>query len=110
MRNTFSEALYKAATANPDIYIVVADISPAGSMAKFRDQYPDRFINVGVAEQSMIGICAGLALPGPPGDLELGPARRKPWIVESICDLSHDAPLQRVGKSNGRPAEGFPWA
>jgi transketolase len=64
MRNTFSEALYKAATSNPDIYIVVADISPAGSMGKFRDQYPDRFINVGVAEQSMIGICAGLALKG----------------------------------------------
>ena len=64
MRNTFAEALYKAATANPDIYIVVADISPAGSMAKFSTQYPERFINVGVAEQSMIGICAGLALKG----------------------------------------------
>ena len=64
MRNTFSEALYKAATANPDIYIVVADISPAGSMTKFSQQYPERFINVGVAEQSMIGICAGLALKG----------------------------------------------
>ena len=64
MRNTFSEALYKAATANPDVYIVVADISPAGSMAKFSQQYPERFINVGVAEQSMIGICAGLALKG----------------------------------------------
>ena len=64
MRNTFSEALYKAASTNPDIYIVVADISPAGSMAKFSTQYPDRFINVGVAEQSMIGICAGLALKG----------------------------------------------
>jgi transketolase len=64
MRNTFSEALYEAATANRDIYIVVADISPAGSMAKFSTQYPERFINVGVAEQSMIGICAGLALKG----------------------------------------------
>ena len=64
MRNTFAEALYKAATTNPDIYIVVADISPAGSMAKFSTQYPERFINVGVAEQSMIGICAGLALKG----------------------------------------------
>src|SRR5262249_7969716 len=62
MRNTFSEALAKAANANPDVYIVVADISPAGSMAKFRDQYPERFINVGVAEQSMIGICAALSL------------------------------------------------
>ena len=64
MRNTFSEALYEEATKNPDVYIVVSDISPAGSMAKFSTQYPDRFINVGVAEQAMIGICAGLALKG----------------------------------------------
>ncbi|HEX5864706.1 MAG TPA: transketolase C-terminal domain-containing protein [Casimicrobiaceae bacterium] len=64
MRNTFSEALYKAANADPRVYVVVSDISPAGSMSKFRDEYPDRFINVGVAEQSMIGICAGLALKG----------------------------------------------
>jgi len=64
MRNTFSEALYQAATKNPKVYIVVADISPAGSMSKFSTQYPERFINVGVAEQSMIGICAGLALKG----------------------------------------------
>ena len=64
MRNMFAEALYEAATENPDIYVVVADISPAGSMAQFSEQYPERFINVGVAEQSMIGICAGLALKG----------------------------------------------
>jgi len=64
VRNTFSETLYAEATANPDIYIVVADISPAGSMGKFSSEYPERFINVGVAEQSMIGIAAGLALKG----------------------------------------------
>lgn len=64
MRNTFSETLYAEATTNPDVYIVVADISPAGSMAKFSSEYPERFINVGVAEQSMIGIAAGLALKG----------------------------------------------
>jgi len=64
VRNTFSETLYQEATANPDVYIVVADISPAGSMGKFSSEYPERFINVGVAEQSMIGIAAGLALKG----------------------------------------------
>lgn len=64
MRNTFAEALYAIARDDPRIYIVVADISPAGSMAKFREEFPERFINVGVAEQSMIGICAGLALKG----------------------------------------------
>ena len=64
MRNTFSETLYECAKADSDIYIVVADISPAGSMAKFQTEYPERFINVGVAEQVMIGMAAGLALKG----------------------------------------------
>jgi transketolase len=64
MRNAFSETLYACAKQDPSIYIVVADISPAGSMGKFRSEYPERFINVGVAEQVMIGLAAGLALKG----------------------------------------------
>ena len=64
MRNTFAETLYREATEDDRIFIVVADISPVGNMANFRTEYPDRFVNVGVAEQSMIGICAGLALKG----------------------------------------------
>lgn len=64
MRNTFSQTLFEAASADPRVYVVVADISPAGPMAEFTNKYPERFINVGVAEQSMIGICAGLALKG----------------------------------------------
>jgi transketolase len=40
MRNTFSEALYEAATKDASIYIVVSDISPAGSMAKFSSHIP----------------------------------------------------------------------
>ncbi len=64
MRNAFAKTLYEEGTRDPRIFVVVADISPAGSMEKFRSEYPDRFINVGVAEQAMIGICAGLALRG----------------------------------------------
>ena len=64
MRNAFAEALYEAAKADDRIRVVVADISPAGSMEKFQAEYPDRFINVGVAEQAMIGIAAGMALKG----------------------------------------------
>lgn len=64
MRNTFSNTLYQCALENPSIYIVVADISPAGPMAEFQKHAPQRFINVGVAEQVMIGMCAGLALKG----------------------------------------------
>ena len=64
MRDAFSEQLYKEALKDNRIYIVVADISPAGSMLKFRKKFPERFINVGVSEQSMVGIAAGLAMKG----------------------------------------------
>jgi len=64
MRNTFSKTLYDCACNDPEIHVVVADISPAGSMADFQREHPNRFINVGVAEQVMIGMCAGLALKG----------------------------------------------
>ncbi len=64
MRNKFAEVIYRESTKNSKICVVVADISPAGSMNLFRSKYPKRFINTGVAEQSMIGIAAGMALRG----------------------------------------------
>ena len=64
MRNTFAETLYRSSRDRDDVYVVVADISPAGPMAAFSAERPQRFINVGVAEQCMIGIAAGLALKG----------------------------------------------
>lgn len=64
MRNAFADQLYEEAKADPRIYIITADISPVGSIHKFREEFPDRFINVGVSEQSMIAIAAGLALKG----------------------------------------------
>jgi transketolase len=44
--------------------MIVADISPAGSMARFRDEFPSRFVNTGVAEQVMIGLAAGMCQRG----------------------------------------------
>ena len=64
MRNAFADTLYDIGRADPRICAVVADISPAGSMEKFRTEFPERFIDVGVAEQCMIGLAAGLAIKG----------------------------------------------
>lgn len=64
MRNRFASAFYELGKNDPNLVIVVADISPAGSIAQFREEFPERFINTGVSEQSMIGIAAGLALRG----------------------------------------------
>lgn len=64
MRNAFADAVYELSRTDERIFALVADISPAGSMTKFRSEFPERFINTGVAEQAMIGIAAGLAMKG----------------------------------------------
>jgi len=64
VRNQFAETFYQLGCEDPRLCIVVADISPAGSIQKFRETFPKRFVNVGVAEQVMIGMAAGMALRG----------------------------------------------
>ena len=64
MRNMFADTFYEAGTREKRLAVVVADISPAGSIQKFREDFPERFINTGVSEQIMIGMCAGMALRG----------------------------------------------
>ena len=64
MRNALARTLYELAKRDERIVVLVADISPAGAMEDFRREFPSRFINVGVAEQSMIGLAAGLAVRG----------------------------------------------
>ena len=64
MRNSFANAFYDLAKNDKRIYLVVADITAAAGVASFQKESPERFINVGVAEQMMIGMAAGLALRG----------------------------------------------
>tara|TARA_R110000782_G_scaffold243386_4_gene329983 strand:+ start:36238 stop:37155 length:918 start_codon:yes stop_codon:yes gene_type:complete len=64
LRNQFADTLYEIGRKDDRICALVADISPAGSMVNFREDFPERFVNCGVAEQSMIGIAAGMALRG----------------------------------------------
>jgi transketolase len=64
VRNKFADAIYEIGKKDDRICALVADISPAGSMVNFREDFPERFVNTGVAEQSMIGIAAGMALRG----------------------------------------------
>lgn len=63
MRGYFAWYLYKAMETNPDIYVVVGDLGYA-MLDDIRQDFPDRFINTGAAEQAMIGIACGLALSG----------------------------------------------
>jgi transketolase len=64
LRNRFADVFYELAKEDERLCMLVADISPAGSIEKFRTQFPDRFVNTGVAEQIMIGMAAGMAQRG----------------------------------------------
>jgi transketolase len=64
MRNRFADTFYELGKTDSRLCVVVADISPAGSIAKFRNEFPRRFINTGVSEQIMIGMVAGMAQRG----------------------------------------------
>jgi transketolase len=64
MRNRFADTFYELGVEDERLCIVVADISPAGSIARFREEFPTRFINTGVSEQIMIGMVAGMAQRG----------------------------------------------
>ena len=63
MRNIFIKKLTDLAKNNKNIFLLVADIG-YGVVEEFKNKYPDRFLNVGVAEQNMTGIAAGLAAEG----------------------------------------------
>ncbi|SRR5579875_744696 len=63
-RDIFGEALLKLGANKPDLVVLDADNAPATRVAAFAEQFPDRYINVGVQEQNLIGVAAGLALSG----------------------------------------------
>jgi transketolase len=52
------------AGSDPRIVVLTADLAGAGRTADFRDRHPDRFFNMGVAEQNMISVAAGMAASG----------------------------------------------
>ena len=47
-----------------DLMVVTADLAQLSNLTKFAEQFPDKFLNVGIAEQNMIGVSAGLAMEG----------------------------------------------
>lgn len=63
MRKAFINELIKQSRINEDIHLLVADVG-FNLVEPFQQEFPDRFINVGIAEQAMIGIASGLALKG----------------------------------------------
>jgi transketolase len=63
MRNTFVDTLMEIADRNPNVWLLCGDLG-FSVLEPFATKFSRRFINVGVAEQNMAGIAAGIALTG----------------------------------------------
>jgi transketolase len=63
-RAAFGEALLELGATDPRIVTLDADLSKSTMTAAFAKKFPDRAFNLGIAEQNMIGVAAGLALTG----------------------------------------------
>ena len=83
MRRSFGKIINELADNDEKIYVIVGDIGYR-VFDEFREKHPDRFINMGICEQSMIGVSAGMALEG-----------LKPWVY-TITPFLIERPFEQV--------------
>ena len=83
MRRCFGKIITELADKDEKIFLVVGDIG-FRIFDDFREKHSDRFINMGICEQSIIGVCAGMALEG-----------LKPWVY-TITPFLIERPFEQV--------------
>lgn len=64
MRKAYGEALVELGRQNPDVVALSADVSNSDFSFMFQEAFPERFVNVGIAEQSLVDTAVGLAYAG----------------------------------------------
>lgn len=60
----YGKALVDLGRAHPEVVALTADLAKSTKIGEFQQEFPDRFFNVGIAEQNMFGIAAGMARAG----------------------------------------------
>ena len=83
MRRRFGKIISELAKKDKKIYVLVGDIG-FRVFDEFREMHPDRFINMGICEQSIIGVSAGMALEG-----------LKPWVY-TITPFLIERPFEQI--------------
>jgi transketolase len=64
MREIFGETVAELATADPRIYMLDGDVGSSTRADIFEQAHPDRYLQMGIAEQNMLGVAAGMATMG----------------------------------------------
>lgn len=64
VKDVYGNTLCELGEKKPELFVVEADLMKASGSAPFRDRFADRHINVGIAEQNLVGVAAGIAAVG----------------------------------------------
>ena len=102
MRTAFCKTLFKTMSRDSRVYALTADIG-FRNFDEIVAEFPDRFINVGVAEANMIGIAAGLALSGKiPFTFTIAPFVTMRCLEQIRIDLCYQhLPVKIIGAGGG---------
>lgn len=102
-RNGFGEGLVLAAEENEQVVGLCADLTESTRMQSFAEKFPQRFIEVGVAEQNLATVAAGMALGGKIPFISsyatFSPGRNWEQIRTTIC--YNDVPVKIIGSHAG---------
>ncbi len=102
-RNGFGEGLVLAAEENEAVVGLCADLTESTRMQKFAEKFPQRFFEVGVAEQNLATVAAGMALGGKIPFISsyatFSPGRNWEQIRTTIC--YNDVPVKIIGSHAG---------
>ncbi len=63
-REAFGDALVRAGETNPNVVALDGDVATSVMTAEFGKRFPDRYFQLGIAEQNIVGVAAGLAMAG----------------------------------------------
>lgn len=102
MRLTFIKTLVELAQNDARIVLLTADLGYS-ALEPFKEQFPDRFINVGVAEQNMVGVATGLAEAGfvPFVYSIVTFASLRPYEFIRNGPIAHELPVRIAGVGGG---------
>jgi len=64
MRDGYGDALVELGKTNPRVVVLCADLANSTRVRRFKELFPERFFEIGISEQDMMGVAAGLALSG----------------------------------------------
>lgn len=102
-RKGFGKGLKKAGELDENVVAACADLTESTQMGAFRDAFPERFIEVGVAEQNLVTVGSGMAamgkIPFVSSYAAFSPGRNWEQIRTTIC--LNDQPVKIVGSHTG---------